>query len=375
MLWLALLSTGILLIFALTMLSNVFLFPRLRPQNTGGVYSAPTENLPFISVLVPARNEAAVIAETVKHLLAQDYPYFEVLVLDDKSTDNTGAIAQAASQGDKRLRVLEGTPLPKNWLGKNWACQQLAESAQGEMLIFTDADVQWQAGALRALVAQMQASEADLLTVWASQKTVTWSERLVVPLMALVILGYLPVLMVHHSPFALFAAANGQCMAWRRKVYEAIGGHAAVANNVLEDVTMARLVKQGRYRLRMVDSAGLLQTRMYTDWQTVRDGFAKNILAGYGNHVTALILASLLHWLLFLFPFMMLLDTHYRLWGVLLILLEFSLRGLSAAFTRQRVLDAIGMSISVLLMTVIAGQALYWHYTGGAHWKGRKIGG
>jgi chlorobactene glucosyltransferase len=364
--WIALFITYILLIFTLTMIMNVFIFPRMgtrTPQYT-----------PHVSIMIPARNEADVIGRTIDKLRQQTYTQFELLVMDDKSTDGTGDIAREARDNDARIQIFNGTPVPDAWMGKSWACHNLVQHARGDILLFTDADVRWEATALADIVAQMEQSKVDMLTVWSTQETVTPAERLIVPLIALAILGYLPVVMVHHSPFALFSAANGQCMAWRREAYEKIGGHTSVANNVLDDVTMAKLAKQAGYRIRMVDGARQISTRMYDNWRAVRDGFAKNILAGYGNSVIALFGASVLHWLLFLFPFVMLALPDYRLWGALLIIQGLALRALSAAFTDQRLSDVLLMPVSVLLMTRIAAQSIYWHYTGGPRWKGRKLG-
>lgn len=355
-------TSAILLIFSLTMALNIFMFPKLKRKKIG--------TLPLVSVLIPARNEAQVIEMTIRNHLAQDYPNFELIILDDNSDDGTDAIIESFK--DSRLKMISGKALPKFWFGKVWACKQLSEAAQGEILIFTDADVQWQPDALSALVSEMQASDVEMLTVWPSQITKTWPERLTVPLMALVILGYLPLMMVHHSPFAIFAAANGQCMAWKRSAYFAIGGHDLVAQNVLDDVTLARAAKEAGYRIRMADGNGKIQTRMYQDWPSVRKGFAKNIIAGYGS-VAALVAASILHWLIFLLPYALLFWTDYQVWAAILIVTGIGLRAVSAWFTKQRILDALLMPISVILMSIIAGQAIYWRYTGGTEWKGRKL--
>ena len=178
---------------ALTAVLNVFTMFRL------GHAPAAVEQ-PFVSVLIPARNEAQVIGQTVESLLSQTYAHYEVILLDDSSTDGTGEIARAAAHGDPRLKVISGAPLPDSWGGKNWACHQLSEAASGEWLIFTDADVQWHGGALPAVMAMGLHTRADLLTVWSTQETETWGERLVVSLMALVVLGYLPHLAVNHIP-------------------------------------------------------------------------------------------------------------------------------------------------------------------------------
>jgi len=238
----------------------------------------------------------------VARLLAQDHPCFELIVLDDHSTDGTGDLARAAGHGDGRLRVISGADLPRGWAGKNWACHQLAQAARGELLVFTDADTVWLPGGLSAVVAEQVRTNADLLTVWPTQVTETWPERLVVPLMALVVVGYLPIFLTHYAPWTPFAAATGQCLTFRRAAYNAIGGHAAIRGEVLEDVKFARRIKAARLRLRMADGDGLVACRMYTDWPSVRDGYAKNILAGYGSSLFFMGLATLFHWLVFLLP-------------------------------------------------------------------------
>ncbi len=350
-----------LVIIALTLLMNVFIFPRLQR-------TTPPADAPSVSVLIPARNEAAVIQQTIRKLKQQTYPNYEMIVLDDDSDDDTAHLARKAG-----ARVITGEPLPPGWSGKNWACHLLSQAASGKILVFTDADVQWQPDALSAVVHQMQAADVDLFTVWPTQQTDTLPERLTVPLVALAILSYLPVIMTHYSPFALFAAANGQCMAWKRRAYEAVGGHRRVADTVLEDVTLARAARKAGFSVRMADGNHLIQTRMYSDWQTVRDGFAKNILAGYSNSVFALLLATVFHWLIFLLPWALLLTDEYRRWGIVLITMGLLIRMLSAAFTRQRLRDAFFMPVSVLLMTVIAFQSIRWHLTGGPRWKGRTL--
>ncbi len=348
---------------------NTFAFPRLK-RSTRDI----NHDKPFVSVLIPARNEAAIIEQTLSRLLNQDYPYYEVLLLDDQSTDKTVEIAQRIAQNDSRLKIISGAPLPEGWLGKNWACYQLAQQARGAILIFTDADVEWREDALSALLTMIATNEADLLAVWPTQITHSFAERLVVPLMAFAIHNYLPVWFVHHTPFSIFAAANGQCMAWRRKAYEQLGGHACVADNILEDVTFARLVKKNGLRLWMADANGYLYCRMYRNWAQARDGFAKNILAGYGDSVVFLCVGIVFHLTVFILPWLLALSSMaWRQWALLLIVQGLGLRALSAAFTRQRARDALFLPLSVIAMTIIALQAIWWRFNGGPRWKGRSI--
>ena len=363
--WLGLFVSLALLVIGLTVLMNLLFSLRLTPAGT-----SPTT--PLISILIPARNEAGVIAQTIRQLRGQQRANIELLLLDDGSSDGTVEQAQQAAAGDPRFQLLTGQLLPAGWLGKNWACHQLAQAAQGDILLFLDADVQTTPTAVAAIAHLMAGSQADLLTVWPTQQTVTWGERLVVPLMALAILGYLPILPVHYTPWPAFAAANGQCLAFRRAAYAAVGGHEAVREQVVEDVVLARRIKAQGLRLRMADGAGLVSCRMYHDWPAVRAGFAKNILAGHGRSVPFLALSTLFHWLVFIFPWVWWLAGG-GWWPLALGAAGLAIRALTAAYTRQRVGDALLMPLSVLLMTWIAVQSVWWRWRGQGQWKGRAV--
>jgi chlorobactene glucosyltransferase len=362
-----------LIVIALISVVNTLTFPRLRRTRPA--------RTPFVSVLVPARDEADVIGQTLSRLLNQTYPRFEVIVLDDGSTDGTLEQARQAAADDPRISVISGDPLPAGWLGKNWACHQLVGHARGEVLVFTDADVRWEPEALYALVDLMDKTGANAFTVWPTQETLTWSERLVVPMMMLAIIGYLPELCVRYLPWPVFAAANGQCLAFRRDTYHRIGGHAVVRSNVVEDVGLARQTK--RYGLRLVMSTGneFICTRMYRSWPEVRDGFAKNILAGHGGQPAFLLLSAAFHWLLFLLPWVWLaigwavpMGPGWPWFPLALVGLGVGVRALSAAVTHQRTADAFLLPLSTILMTIIAAESLWWHFRyGGPQWKGRTV--
>jgi chlorobactene glucosyltransferase len=363
----------ILLLIALISAVNALTFPRLKP--------APALDTPLVSILVPARNEADQIAQTLISLQEQSYPDFELILLDDGSSDGTLEIAQQTTQGDPRVQVISGQPLPPGWLGKNWACHQLSQQANGELLVFTDADVCWGNQALSAVVSLLQRTRADMLTVWPTQRTETWSERLIIPMMMFVVIGYLPEILVRYTPWPIFAAANGQCLAFRQAAYDQIDGHRGVRDNIIEDMGLAWAIKRAGLHLVMALGDRLIKTRMYKNWQEVIDGFAKNILAGHGGQPFFLVLSAIFHWLLFLFPWVWLLggllapDSQGWPWlpgiGVLLALV---IRGLIAATTRQRIWDALLLPVSVILMTIIALRALLWFFRPGSpQWKGRPL--
>jgi chlorobactene glucosyltransferase len=248
-------------------------------------------------------------------------------------------------------------------------------------LVFADSDVCWGPGALISVVGWMARSRADCFTVWPAQETRTWSERLVVPMMMFAILAYLPEVCVRFVPWPVFAAANGQFLAFRRAAYERIGGHAAVRSSVVEDISLAWQIKRNGLRLVMSLGDGLIHGRMYASWRQVRHGFAKNILAGHGDSPFFLLVSVVFHWLVFLLPwFWLAVGLANRLSRealgapLAMIALGVGARALSAAASRHYLRDAFLLPVSVLLMTVIAAQSLWWRYRyGGPLWKGRQI--
>jgi len=386
--WLWILALGALCLIALVSVLNTLTFPRLSEIKRG---ETAEDDPPLVSLLVPARDEAQNLPRTLDGLLNQQYPNFELLVLDDNSSDGTFELIQDRAQNEPRLQALRGSPLPSGWIGKNWACQQLAEHSRGEILIFTDADVEWQPQALENLVGLMAAAgnraALDCLTVWPTQHTVSLAERLVVPLMMFSVIAYLPELAVRKIPWPVFAAANGQCLAFWREAYIQIGGHRTVRQRVIEDVGLAWEIKRHGLRLAMALGDGLISGRMYHNWAEVRAGFAKNILAGHGGMPAFLLLSTAFHWLLFILPWFwlaggLLLGVGFSALTIPLAMIGLGVgtRALSGVATAsravhgQRVLDALLMPVSVGMMTIISALSIWWHYhDGGPQWKGRRI--
>jgi chlorobactene glucosyltransferase len=367
---------------------NALTFPRLRPPVPGEQPIGEPGTAPAVSVLIPARDEASAIGAIIADLRGQSVRDLEIVVLDDDSADGTAAVARAAGEGDARLRVLGGEALPAGWAGKPWACAQLARHARAPLLLFADADTRWHPEALAAMLAERRRTGADLLSAWPTQETVTWPERLTVPLIAFTVHAYLPALAVHHLPYPSMSAAVGQCLLFRREAYEAIGGHAIARSAVLEDIALARAIKRTGGQLREADAAGLVRCRMYTDWAGVRDGFAKNMLAGWGGRASGLLAGTLFHWLILLLPWFWLLTGPFLAvlgaeqagpggwwpaWPLVLVGLGVATRAITAAVTRQRAMDAILLPVSALLFTLIAWRSLAWARSGGPRWKGRVI--
>jgi len=262
----------------LALLHNLLRFPHLRP--------APTPERPTASILVPARNEAENLRRTLPALLRQGA--LEVLVLDDLSEDETARVAQEVAGGHPGFRLLRGKPLPPGWRGKNWASWQLAQAARGEVLVFTDADVLWEEGALGGLLSALEGK--DLVSALPRQ------EGVVEAFVMNGLLSFLP-----HPALEALRLANGQVLAFRKEAYWAMGGHRAVREEVLEDVALAR--RAGRYGLYL--GVALFRVRMYGGYGEALKGFAKNFLDIHLKNPAVLLGSAFYHLALYTLPWLL----------------------------------------------------------------------
>ncbi|HTW92055.1 MAG TPA: glycosyltransferase [bacterium] len=244
----------------------------------------PAPGRPKVSVLVPARDEEQAIGACVRSLLAQDYADLEVIVLDDGSQDRTAAIL--AELNSDRLRVLQGQPLPADWNGKAWACEQLADAAKGDLLFFTDADTVFQPQAVRSAVNAMSAMRADLLTAVTANRVPTLGEQLTVPFVPWSILSLLPMAVSRLFPRGVaFTAANGKFLLFRREAYEAVGRFHAVRDHATEDIALAKLARRKGFRTCLLDATSLASARMYCGLRDAVAGFSKNLFALFNYRV------------------------------------------------------------------------------------------
>lgn len=238
----------------------------------------PDDGQPLVSVLIPARNEAARLGPCLAGLAAQTTSRFETIVVDDDSSDGTGDLARGFAGHVAGLQVLDGAPLPAGWAGKCWACWQAAGMAGGEWLLFLDADVLPQPALIASLLAY--AADADLVTMMPRQHLGTAAERMLLPAFHSILLGVYPLHIVSNQAYPL-AFANGQCLLVRRDVYFATDGHRAVRDSVLEDTDYGQIVKAAGYRLLAANGPVLLGARMYHGWRSAAEGLGKNAVAGF----------------------------------------------------------------------------------------------
>jgi chlorobactene glucosyltransferase len=235
--------------------------------------------IPRVSVLVPARNEEGTIEQCIASLLAQDYPDFDVLVLDDSSTDGTGGILRRLAVTNGRLRVLEGRPLPAGWIGKHWACQQLLEHADGEYVLYVDADTWHHRSAVLNGVAAMLAGRLDLLSAIPREVVGTFGELLAVPMPVWSFFALLPMWLAFHTRTPLLASAIGQYMMFRTASLKQIGGFERIHSNAVDDLSLARLIKASGMRWRLADGTRRVSCRMYHGLRGCVQGFSRNLYA------------------------------------------------------------------------------------------------
>ena len=381
--------SAFLLLVTVQIALNWRLFVAPPPRRFGS--DAP---IPLVSVLIPARNEASRITPCLASLLAQDYPNYEVIVLDDHSEDDTAGVVLAhgfSRDAGAAHRLLEGRPLPGGWTGKSWACHQLAAVARGEYLLFTDADTAHDPAALGAFIGHALATDAALLSAWPQQVTGTWSERAVIPLVYVLLLGALPHYLLRRlqrrpeyargasrSMLETLGAANGQFVLFRRDAYEQIGGHTAVRDHLVEDVALGRLVaaRTGEgMRLINCDGSRLVHCRMYTSFPEVWEGFTKNLRAAFSESSFSFWLFGILQTCGLLLPFVFacLPGLNGRWWWlpVVQVAWVYALRFALAARFRTSYLGALLHPLGQGLSLLIGLNSWRLSTQKGVSWKGR----
>ncbi len=238
-----------------------------------------------VSVIVPARNEERNIEACVRALLAQDHANLELRVVDDRSDDRTPEILAALAAEDPRLVIVPGAGPPPGWTGKVAACWRGQAEASGEVLLFVDADVQLHPATLRQSLAYLEESGADGLSLIGKLVTVGFWEHVVQPVVGSLVMSGNPPSKVNDPAEPAAAMANGQFILVRRDAYDAVGGHEAVRQEVLDDVGFARLMKARGRRLHLLMGMSLLSVRMYTSLREIWDGWTKNLFLGLHRSV------------------------------------------------------------------------------------------
>jgi glycosyltransferase involved in cell wall biosynthesis len=326
-----------------------------------------TETLPqppTVSVIIPARNEEACLGDCLQSLISQYGAPFEIIVVDDQSTDCTREIAQSFPG----VRVIEAGPLPQGWTGKNNAVMTGARQASGEWLLFTDADTVHLPGSLARALAEAQESNAELLSYSPEQIAVTFWEMATLPVVFAELARQYPPSVVS-DPASPIAAANGQFILIRRGTYDAVGGHAAVAGEILEDVALARAVKRSGRKIRFRYAPDAVRTRMYRNYRQLRDGWTKN-LALLFPRPGRLAAKTLALWIIPWVALVLVYRGHWWWSSIYLALVSYLVTRLKRAnFTWDR--EILGAVFGMPMFAYLLLRSKRAHAKGNVAWKGR----
>ncbi|GIV65992.1 MAG: glycosyltransferase [Chloroflexota bacterium] len=365
---------GYLAIILTISVFNLFWFRRIE-------HYPPASQKPLVSILIPARNEEGNIGGCVSSVLGQDYPHLEILILDDQSTDRTAEIVRRYRQQDDRVVLIEGKPLPTGWLGKHWACQQLAEQSRGELLLFLDADTRLHPQAITHAVNTFFHERVQLLSVVPREIVKTWGERLIQPFFLWAVYTVLPLGIARKVQLDWLTFTIGQFMLFDRRVYFEIGGHAAIRNDAVDDLAMGRRIVKKGFRWWLADGSDQVECRMYHSLSQVINGFSKNYFAAFRYNL--LTYSFVFTWLMVVFwePLVVL---FFSLSGIkvnyfpiekagLATGLSLLIWGLVYARLKFPVYLAFFYPLTVLFNTLIAIRSFYLTLRGTSTWKGRRL--
>ncbi|WP_422660916.1 glycosyltransferase [Paenibacillus sp. EC2-1] len=374
----------ILMIQLLFVIWNVRQMPKLEKTNN----FKESDRSPLISILIPARNEERNIGECLASLVQSNYKNLQILVLDDRSEDRTPEIVKSFASQDERIKLIEGSPLPSGWAGKVFACHQLSRHAAGEWWLFMDADARVAPDGITSTLQLAKKQGRGLITGFPYQEVRTFFEKLIVPLMTFTIACHLPVRLVRKSRDPKFVAAHGAFMFINRESYRVSGGHSAIKDQIVDDMALARRMKEVGEPVTLAYVHTSISMRMYHNSKEVWNGFRKNIYAGLGRRISLLLPILITYFMLYVLPSLLLLvflldwiispnspvaTSEMFFWATACMLLGMGVKFAADRNSGQPGWLSICMPLSTMLLILLALDSCRGAYSSkGYQWKGRK---
>ena len=335
----------------------------------------------IVSILIPARNEYHNLRRCLDSLINQDYSNIEILVLNDRSTDQTATLVEEYQSKDKRVQLLQGQDLPDGWIGKHWACHQLSEAAKGTIILFMDADTVLSSSIVSKAVLGMNEQNSDLVSLVPGRKANCLIEKLMFPLIDWMILCWLPVKLAYSSKSPYLSANFGQFMMFRKEAYVAIGGHSYLRNNLLDDFELGREIKRNGLKWNLYDGSKDITTRMYSRSREAFTGLSRSIFPVFDYRISAFILAVAILSSLAILPQLYIINS--TLDGdsnqLLVFLSYFSMIMLSLSWLvtcikfNHNLLIVLIYPIIIIIMLSIGIHSVFTNMTGTTLWKERRI--
>ncbi|GAB2705020.1 hydroxychlorobactene glucosyltransferase CruC [Mucilaginibacter koreensis] len=324
----------------------------------------------LVSILIPARNEAHQILTLLESIVNQEYKNYEVIILDDDSDDDTYKLCADFAEQHPQFSVIKGRPLAEGWLGKNFACFQLAQQAKGKHLMFLDADEKISRGLINSAVYRLKANRLALLSLFTNQVMQTAGEKLTVPLMHYLLLNLLPIRLIYLSKNYAFAAASGQFMLFDAEIYRREQWHRQAKNRVVEDVEIMKQVKLAGYKGEGLLANGFIYCRMYSNYGEATRGFSKNFLAAFNYSV----IGFLIYLIVIICGPLLILSTLNIPFIIMMYSLIILSRVMISMLSGQNVfINIVLHPLQMLTLGLIGVMAIQNHLTKNAVWKGRRI--
>ena len=260
------------------------------------------ENNELVSVLIPARNESESISSCVESLIKQTYRHLEIVVLDDRSDDDTFDMVERYTQSDSRVKIISGDDLPEGWIGKHWACHQLSKTGQGAYLLFIDADTVLNPTAIHDAMLLLKVASNDLVTFLPYRSRSCLLGYVVFPFIDWIIISWLPLKIAQHIKLSFLSASFGQFMLFKKEVYFSSGGHRSIKDIPTDDIELGRRVKKKDFRWGLYDGTKLLKTESYSTNSDLVSGISRSVFPSLNHSLSTLLVFSILLIVLGFYP-------------------------------------------------------------------------
>jgi len=320
-----------------------------------------------ISFLIPARNEEKKIGNLINQLIKIKDLNIEIIIYNDLSTDNTKQIIEEFQKIDKRIKLIEGKELEKGWLGKNYACYNLAKKADGEIIIFLDADVNINIDYLNYIVNYFTKNKLALWSIFPTQIMKTIGEKLVVPIMNNILITFLPLIFVEKLKTPLFSAANGQILIFEKEIYNKLQPHSKFKDNKVEDIFIAKYYKSNKHLIKCSIDDNFISCRMYENFNDALNGFTKNIKEMMVNSY----IIGFLFVLFNLLPFILIYKSKIILMIISIIYMKAIM--ISLISKQNIIINVIFFPLQQIIIFTLLIKRIINNMTGNLEWKGRKI--
>lgn len=369
-------ATGLIAFILINFIINMIYFKNIKNFKLSSEFK---DSPPLISILIPARNEESNIKKLLVSLIKQDYKNLEILILDDNSIDSTAAVVKQMELKDSRIKLISGKKIEDGWLGKSWACHQLASQAKGQYFVFTDADTLHFPDTVSKALAALIRNKLDGISIYPKQVMVTFTERMLVSFIGMGLFTMMPLILVKKTKGKFFSTGIGQFFMFKKEAYFKFGGHESVKAEILEDVHLSKRIKAAGFSYMVFDGSSNIFCRMYKNFKDTITGFSKFIFAAFDYNGLMEAIAIAFYSILFLSPFILLpiaiifeWSKTFLLLNTLQILSVFAIKIILSLRFKERLLDIFLTPVSVCFIIAVAVNSyIQARFKKGVYWKGR----